>query len=65
MTGFDLGLAVVFALLWDFAAPILALSLPLVATRVAGGKRGAGPGWYVAAGAILVLAIAVPTIGLE
>jgi hypothetical protein len=65
LTGFDLGLAAVLSLLWDIAAPILALSLPLERATVAAHKRTAGPGWYLAAAAVLLLAIAVPTIRLE
>jgi len=65
LTGFDFGLAAVGSLLWDLTAPILALSLPLKGISVPARGRTRGPGWSVAAAAVLFLAIAVPTVRLE
>jgi hypothetical protein len=64
-TGFDLGLAVVGSVLWDLAAPILAMTLPLKGIRVPPRTHTPGQWWYICAALILVLAIAVPTIRLE
>jgi hypothetical protein len=65
LTGVDVGLAVVGSVLWDLAAPILAMTLPLKGIRVPPRSHTAGQWWYVYAAVILLLAIAVPTIRLE
>ena len=65
LTGFDLGLAVVGALLWDLTAPILALTLPLKGIRAPAEKRTSGPWWHLAAAAVVLLAIALPSVSLE
>lgn len=62
LTGREFGLAVL-ALLWTLAAPILALTLPIK------GAASLRPGrinyWYLLAAAVVLLAIALPTVGLQ
>jgi hypothetical protein len=62
LTGVDLGLALVLGGLFEVAAPILALTLPL---RARARRTLVGPGWSLIAAIVLLIAIAVPTVGLQ
>ena len=64
ITGYDFGLGLIMSLLWEIAAPILALTLPQKGTSSAP-RRTFDPWWHIAAAVVLLLAITIPTVRLE
>lgn len=63
--GFDLGLLLILGGLWNLAAPVLALTLPIEGETPEGARREVQPGWYVAAAVVLLVAVVSTAIGLQ